>query len=393
MKWRWDQGRLNYFQFENLKSIAHVLSRLKGVIINNKEYDPLRNELELVTGLPFAPNNYRVWRNYKRVFEVSFLATNINGQLYVTDFCKALSPDSDKQIDCDEFLSLFISRFRFPFPAFDDYNTNDSVVYPFCAILKFLISTFIFKNKNFITLDQIFTYVVGNNCTGFETLDYYARIIKTNFKPDKNENRQVREMLIFLSQMTFLKWIDNRLYIDVTKIDLETYNFFDNITSPVFNIQKTIREEEFISISSIEESEIPKLLIQSRQSPEDETFIEGKRNRIIHIKIERSPLLRKLYLEKNPDALCDMCIEDMQKKYPWTTNILEIHHILPLSSSLTVTREGTSLTDVVGICPNCHRSVHNYYKLWLDKYGLNDFRNREEAVEIYYEAKKKLYAN
>jgi hypothetical protein len=87
-KWRWDQGRLTYFQYENLKSIAHTLIRLEGVEINQKDVDPLRSELESFTGLPFAPSTYRVWRNYKRVFECSFLGTNLNDRLYVTDFCK-----------------------------------------------------------------------------------------------------------------------------------------------------------------------------------------------------------------------------------------------------------------------------------------------------------------
>ena len=82
-----------------------------------------------------------------------------------------------------------------------------------------------------------------------------------------------------------------------------------------------------------------------------------------------------------------MCKCNTQKRYPWTDNILEVHHILPLSSSLSITTEGTSLNDVVGICPNCHRSVHSYYKVWLDNNHLDDFRNKEEAKDIYSEAK------
>lgn len=63
MRWRWDQGRLSYFQYDNLVKIAKVLLDLQGVQINQKGFDPLRKPLEDYTGLPFAPNHYRVWRN------------------------------------------------------------------------------------------------------------------------------------------------------------------------------------------------------------------------------------------------------------------------------------------------------------------------------------------
>jgi len=110
-KWHWDQGRLTYFQFENLKAIAHSLSKLDGVVINQKVTDPLRWELTTKTGMPFAPDSYRVWRNYKRVFECSYLATNINDKLYISDFCRKIISDIDNTIDVDEYLALFIPRF------------------------------------------------------------------------------------------------------------------------------------------------------------------------------------------------------------------------------------------------------------------------------------------
>ena len=67
MRWRWDQGRLGYFQFENIVRIAQVLKTLDGVPLNTRE-DLLRQPLMQGTGLPFAPAHYKVWRNYARVF-------------------------------------------------------------------------------------------------------------------------------------------------------------------------------------------------------------------------------------------------------------------------------------------------------------------------------------
>ena len=52
--WRWDQGRLDYFRFENIVNIARVLTTLDGVDLTSK-HDLIRQPLESGTGLPFSP--------------------------------------------------------------------------------------------------------------------------------------------------------------------------------------------------------------------------------------------------------------------------------------------------------------------------------------------------
>ena len=81
--WRWDQGRLNYFQYNNLHLIVQAIIDLDGTTINVKDLDTLRYVLEKETNLPFSPQSYKVWRNYKRVFECSMLATSIDNRLFV----------------------------------------------------------------------------------------------------------------------------------------------------------------------------------------------------------------------------------------------------------------------------------------------------------------------
>lgn len=390
-KWRWDQGRLNYFQYENLKVIAQCLITLEGITINQKDIDPLRESLEKNTGLPFAPRSYRVWRNYKRVFECSFLATSIDNRLVITDFCKKIGTMSgDLNMDVDEFLFSFIPRFRFPFAAFNDYTKTDHLVYPFCATLKYVLSQFQIGRPACITLEDIFSIIIGNGCTGLESLDFYKKLKRTDYKPTGDENRQVREMFIFVSQLSILKWYKGTLFLDISSKDYEDYNGFQHLITPVFKQPKELREEEYLSITSLTDEIVYPFKLQSREIPTDDIFVEGKRSRVTHIKIERSPLLRKLFFEKYPDTVCDMCVCDIQERYPWTDNLLEVHHILPLCSALTITGEGTSLNDVVGLCPNCHKSVHVFYKNWLNKYKLDDFNNRDEAKEIYQQAKNKL---
>ena len=146
MRWRWDQGRLGYFQYANLVLTAKVLSGLVGTVINPRDgTDPLRQPLERYTGLPFSPAHYKVWRNYARVFQCAMLATSINGRLFVTDICKLLLlPPSE--FSSDQYFNLLFSRFSYPFAPFEDYNVTHAQVFPFLAIMKLAMSR---GNKGF----------------------------------------------------------------------------------------------------------------------------------------------------------------------------------------------------------------------------------------------------
>lgn len=384
-RWRWDQGRLLYFQFNVLRLIAKSLIQLENTQINIKGIDPLREALENGTGMPFSPNSYKVWRNYKRVIECSMIATSIDNRLFITDIGKWLA--SDAEIDVDDYVFEVVRRFRFPYPSFQDYNSKSEVIYPFSAIMKYLIANFNENHNAGLSLDELFEYVIGNSCTGLEDIEHYKQLDRTNRKPIGDERRQVREMIMFLSQASILKLIKRKIYLDVTQADLMEYNFFLPIISPDFLLPKPIREEDFIWITTLGKTK-PQLTIKSRESILEELFTEGKRVRVTHVKIERSPMLRKLYFQANPTTTCDMCVIDMKIRYPWTLNLLEIHHILPLSSSLAMSSSGTSLKDVVPLCPTCHRSVHNYYKLWFNNNAKIDFTDKLEASEVYEEAKQ-----
>lgn len=84
--WRWDQGRLLYFQFDVLRDIAKTLVKFDNVDITKCE-DLFRQTLVSETGMPFLPDHYTIKRNYSRVFQCSFLAKFMGNQLVVTDIC------------------------------------------------------------------------------------------------------------------------------------------------------------------------------------------------------------------------------------------------------------------------------------------------------------------
>jgi len=389
-KWRWDQGRLIYFDYNNLKLMAQSLIQIDGASLRD-DPDPLRGILEQNTGMPFAPSSYRVWRNYKRVFECSFLATSIENKINCTDFCKELALQSGKFQDVDDYLFHYIPRFRFPYPAFQDYNSKDKIIYPYCAVLKLLFSRLIFSNNPILNLEDVFTYLIGNNVDGTEELSYYRDLQPKSYTPKGDEKRQVREMLIFISQMSILKWHKKSMILDISVADFHNYNDFSELLTPHFIQPKVLKAEDFFSLTNLNEANAI-IKLQPRESPNDEVFIEGKRSRVTHLKIERSPILRKMFLEAFPEPICDMCICNTKNRYPWTKYLIEIHHVLPLSSSLGITSKGTSLNDVVGLCPTCHRSVHLYYNKWLKLQQVDDFNDRDEALEVYHEAKAQIVA-
>jgi len=72
---------------------------------------------------------------------------------------------------------------------------------------------------------------------------------------------------------------------------------------------------------------------------------------------------------------------------PWAKRVLDLHHLLPLSSGIQVKKFSTTLDDLVPVCPSCHRAVHRYYDQWLSKEGLLDFPNEIQARVVYGDLK------
>lgn len=386
--WRWDQGRLLYFQFDVLKSIASVLVKFDGVKIRECE-SVFRNALTNDTGMPFAPDHYTVLRNYKRVFECAFLATVVDEHLIVSDYCRELAKEDGCFCNADDFLLSYINRFRFPFPAFDNYDVVHARVYPFCAIIKYLIVLNNTGRQPCISLDEIFYLIIANNCTGFEDLEFYAHLMPKAYTISETERRQLREMVIFISQLSILKVYNGCLWLDITNPSA-IVELVDKFLSPVGSVPKGSRGEEFLSLTRISGSIVLSTIEVFSFDVADMEFIEGKRKRVEHFRVDRSPLLRRYYIEHNHAPVCGMCKMDMSIKYPWTDYMLDIHHLLPLSSSIAITTKGTSLSDIVGLCPTCHRSIHIYYTKWLKRSGQDDFRSRTEALDVYLSAIKEI---
>lgn len=388
--WRWDQGRLQYFSLDRIRKIAACITELDGVSLNT-EPDPLRVVLPLNVGLPFAPGHYRVWRNYARVFKILGLASNINGYLMPTSLCRRLTATGEEYLTYDEYLQILVKVFYYPSPVFREYNTDDPKVYPYCAILKYLIANALYSGDPSLAVEGVFSHLIGNNVNGSEDVESYSKLKDSGLIGQGDQVRQVREMLIFISQLSFLSWIDNRLFIDVQALEHLSPDKVSDLFYPISGRRHENSEFEIQRIFDISSAEVISLEAKEPVTPDDLTFTEGRKIRVSHLKTERNRKVIKHYFKnaENP-KLCDICQVEVAVRYPWLNNLIEVHHILPLSSPLHVDRNGTSLNDLVGVCPNCHRATHAFYRIELAKENLADFVSEEHAKETYYQVKSQF---
>lgn len=394
--WRWDQGRILYFQYDVLKEIARVLVKYDGMDVNDDETAArLKDSLVHNTGLPFLPANYKIIKNYSRVFQCAMLAaTRGKGILTVTGICRQLAQEHTIFVSADSYLMEIVNRFRYPFPAFKEYNNVDTRVYPFCAVLKYLIAKELQGKEASVSLEEICNYIIGNSCTGLEDISYYNKLGKTSHEVTGDGLRQLREMTVFIGQLSFIKIFDRRIYLDVENEE-EALSILNNMIRPIENDAMQDRLDEFLSLTHLKHTIITQTTAQGRCSNPQETngavnFMEGKRKRAYHLRIERSPLLRKHFILLHPEPICDACKMHMKTKYPWVDYMLDLHHLLPLSSAIRITVTGTSLSDIVGLCPSCHRAIHSYYSKWLKANNREDFYTKKEAMEVYLDALREI---
>jgi len=383
--WRFDQGRLDYFQFDEIKRLALALEKIDGIQKPTVDNDILRQALLKYSPRPFAPTNYTVWRNYKRVFGCLLLATEVAGTIMCTDLCKALASDL-KEIDIDDYMGHFATHFYYPSPVFDGYNTKDPQIFPVVAIVKFLLSGYLEKGKTNLTVDEIGSYLIANDVTGLEPLSFYSKLTPQSFHGDL---RQTRELTRFISQFSFLKWNNPNLYLEVTN-NKEAFQI-EKLLAPHLNSRQPDAGAEVLNLGSHFQSTALGDLTISQVNVIDTEFTEGSKIRVTHLRTERSAKLKEFYFSNfsNPH-ICDMCFMDTEKRYPWADRIIELHHLLPLSSPIRVDAGKTSIKDIVGICPSCHRATHKFYSKWLKQSGLRDFKDYDEARFVYDKAKQEI---
>lgn len=194
-------------------------------------------------------------------------------------------------------------------------------------------------------------------------------------------------MMVFMGQVSYLKWFDKKLYADSDEI-LTILKAIAPLTIP----RRELPIEEFVLLTTIggerEQKKFEVVLKNREQTPME--FEEGRRVFGTHGRLERSPLVRRHFFRAHPQLICDACSMDVKVRYPWTDNILELHHILPLSATINVNGTTTLLADLVPLCPSCHKSIHIYYRKKLAAWGVEDFGSKKMARDVYDMAKREI---
>lgn len=101
---------------------------------------------------------------------------------------------------------------------------------------------------------------------------------------------------------------------------------------------------------------------KSKEIINDDPFaFEGERRLELHKSIERNRQLRKqkveIFLEEHKKLFCELCSFNFIETYPFlSTDIIEVHHILPLASLSK--RTIVNIKDLMLLCSNCHFAVH-----------------------------------
>ncbi len=95
---------------------------------------------------------------------------------------------------------------------------------------------------------------------------------------------------------------------------------------------------------------------EDNKETDTEESIEGKLVRSTSLRRERNPRNRMLCLIEHGER-CGVCESNPDDFYSGCNSLLEVHHIEPLSETNTP-RVYNPRTDLIPLCPNCHRAIH-----------------------------------
>lgn len=387
--WHWDQGRLEYFQFD-------VLRRAAQFCLHNDLSQASRGELQAAIGLSFDPPHYSPWRNYARVFKSMFLVAGTNAGAVATPVAAILAVPG--QVTCDEYFHFVAQASTEPSPALSSYNFLAEPRYPLLFCLKFLLTKAACKISVPTGYDELIGAYHISGFRGDEGQTEFLTLMgrKPEFAAAGKScpealRRQARESLRVISQISYLHIQKALIYISLDSDDaLDAFNELSPIgggRQSNANAEIDRRAAFFKEGSNLDFFDYPRTVVSEVVQA---GFDEGGKVEKTHLIIERNAQLRQEYFRRFDPRICDVCQTDTRRTYPWTKAVIDLHHKLPLSSGTRVERDGTVLSDLVPVCPTCHRAVHRFYGVWLRENGQRDFLSADQAHLVYDTVKQKF---
>ena len=387
IEWPWEQGRVQYRNYDVVRLIAHELVNLHGANIATHPDAP-RAPLVNATGLGFGTGPNTFWRNYSRVFKELLLASDPGGILTVTDAATFIDKSNPDAWTFDEYFAFFAPRYYTVSPAKHDYDASAPIVYPVCALLRFLAA----RGEADVDAD-VYGRIIGNGCVGSEPLEHYRSLADSGHRA--GDNRQVREMLQFFAQASYLKMVGDKISVVPQPLSQRLVDYLLQLAQPIVDTRLSDSASEVLRLGrvDIEGSAVGSVVgswlgAPLEELPDDAEFAEGAKQRITYLRTERSQKLKDAYAARyGAPSRCDICGLEPLKHFPWIgRSSIHLHHVLPLASSAH--EMITSTADIVPLCGICHGAVHAYYRKWFSDNAVNDFRDKSEARSVYEEAKR-----
>ncbi len=393
--WHWDQGRLAYFQFDALRQIASFVKANNFKTAN-------RVQLLAETGLTFpAPQTHSPWRNYSRILKLCLLVSEVDGIAQPTPVADVLSQPGT--VTCDEYLHFLVSAFTEPSPALKNWKSDAEFRYPLLFSLKYLLAKVAIGQGSITSLDEIIGAYRICGFDGSEDDEQFISILRSDSRYEDVGNsmskdkkleplyRQARESLKVISQISYLHIQSGEIILTLNPED--ALNIFKDLFE-ISGLRATDREAEIRRLAALFKDGSTNITFDYPNTIVEEVvesgFREGSKVKKTHVTIERNTRLRKEFFRARPTAICDVCTLDTAKTYPWTGRIIDLHHLLPLSSGTRVEQSGTTFDDLVPVCPNCHRAIHRFYDVWLGENNKKDFKDTKEARAVYQEMKNQF---
>lgn len=389
--WNWDQGHLAYFQYDVLREVSRFVTT----------HEWHRNDSYLIrdeTGLPFkAPSTHTPWRQYARVFKTCLLISENDGVAVPTPVAQILTQAG--AVTCDEYLHFLVEATTDPLPALSGWKAvaeGQAVRHPLCFALKYLLAKVAGLNEPITPIYEVIGAYIDSGFSGAEDDTAFLNLMpkRTAYEQiGRNADpRQARESIKFISQISYLHSDGSNIITSLSQED--AMNIFQDI-HPISGPREADGNLEIQRLAALFKDGSDHDFFDYKNTIVSDVlesgFSEGSKVKKTHIVIERNSKLRDLFFDRKPTTVCDACSMDTKKKYPWVERVLDLHHILPLSSGTRVdAKTGTILEDLVPVCPTCHRAIHRFYDGHLKTETRRDFLNEKEARDIYAQAKGEI---
>ena len=188
--WHWDQGHLEYFQFDVLRKIATF-------VVGHDFKNADRKILEHHIGLPFAaPSTHSPWRNYSRAPKLCLLMSECGGKAKPTPVAHILSQPG--AVTCDEYLHFLVCAFTEPSPAMRDWRPDANILYPLLFSLKYLLAKVASQESFGATLDELIGAYLTTKFKGDEDQCQFISITRD---PNDYESAGRTEKKIYVGRL------------------------------------------------------------------------------------------------------------------------------------------------------------------------------------------------